>query len=335
MSSTLAKYAKLDSSSTGNDSNTTSTSGAESSSSLIFPLDLLTGSGQDTACVTFFPNLIKNSAVKMSGSAALSASDNPLQSPYGEVPIIHTSSNHGSILRKNGGKEVFSNLYSRSGESMTLPMPRSLEFSYSTNWQVQELGAAAGAIDQLSDYEKLASTNGVKLGAMLAANTAASVVSSLAKGQLKTKETLQLATASVANNYAETMFQSVSNRQIPFSWTLQPRNAKEATAIDNMLRLFRFHMLPEYRQDIGNGNAYLLYPSSFDIVFWIDGAPNAAIPRISTCALTTMSINQTPNGQYIPMIDGKPQAVTVSLTFVELQKLSKDNVGTPELNTTF
>jgi hypothetical protein len=325
MTSTVAKYAKL---------NGTSEFGSKSTN-LMFPSDLLALDGQDQTCVTFFPNLIKNHNVSLSGSAALVQAEGALQSPYGEVPVIHTSINKGSILRDNGGAQAFSNLYSRSGESVTLPMPRSLEFSYSTNWANEELGAIAAGVDQVSDYEKLAGEGGVNLAKRLGANTIASVVNSLSGGKVKAKELLSLATGSVANNYAETMFKSVSNRTIPFSWNLTPRNSKEAMAIDSLLRMFRFHMLPEYKQNIGNGNAYLMYPSSFDIVFWLEGAPNPFIPRVGTCALTQMSINGTPNGQYISMIDGAPQSVTLSLTFMEMQTLSKDSVASPDMGTTF
>lgn len=325
MASTQDKYAKL---------NGVGDFGFKQSN-LLFPLDLLSVDGQEQTCVTFFPNLIKNHNVSLSGSASLDQSSNALQSPYGEVPIIHTSINKGSLLRDNGGRQLFSNLYTRSGESITLPMPKSVEFSYSTNWANEELGAGAAGIDQISDYEKLAGEGGVNLAKRLGQNTIASVINSLSNNKVKAKELLQLATGSVSNNYAETMFKSVSNRVIPFSWTLTPRNAKEAIAIDSILRLLRYHMLPEYKQNIGNGNAYLLYPSSFDIVFWLDGAPNPFIPRIGTCALKDLAINGSPNGKYISMVDGSPQSVTITLTFMEMQTLSKDSVATPEVGTTF
>lgn len=327
MTTTAQKYSKLN--------NASSSDFSQNTTNLLFPLDLL-DQGQEGTCVTFFPNFIKGHAVNQTGSSALGAASNVLLSPYGEVPILQTDLNKGSILQKNGGKEVFSNLYSRSGQSITLPLPKSLQFSYATNWVNQELGAVASGIDQISDYDKMSREAGVNLSKQLGANTVASVIAAMGKGgAIKTKELLQLGTATLANNYAETMFKSVSNRTIPFSWTLTPRNAKEGVAIDNLLRLFRYHMLPEFKKNVGNGNAYLLYPSSFDIVFWLDGAPHPYISRIGTCALTNIDINNTPNGQYFSMIDGVPQSVTLTLNFVELQTLSKDTVSVTELNTTF
>lgn len=295
-----------------------------SSSNLMFPADLL-GDGQDGACMTFFINTIKNGSAKVTFKGGLSKPKNQLSSAYGEVPVIHNVSRG---LQGNSKAKVFSNTFVRSDQSITLPMPKNLNFNLQARWSSTELGAAAMGIDQLADYSKLMENgNGAELAKQVGLNTVGSIAAQFAKGAIKGKELVELGTATVQNNYAETLFKNVDNRSFSWSWVLTPRNPKEAQAIDNILRLFRFHMLPEFKENVGNGNAFLMYPSSFDIVFWQDGAPNQFIPRISTCALTGFDSNYTPTGGFIRMVDGAPQSYVLTLNFTELSILHKAMVG--------
>lgn len=276
---------------------------------MMFPSDLL-GDEQDGAVMTLFINTIQNGQAKLSG---VGVTKNKLESAYGEAPVIHTVSR--GLQKDNGGDKVFSNTFVRSDQSITLPMPKNLNFSSVARWTSTELGQAGMAIDTASDFDKLNTDNGAALAKMMGASTIGSIAS---KFGLKGKELVELSTASIANNYAETMFKGVDNRTFSFSWTLTPRNQKEADMISDILRALRFHQLPEFRENIGNGNAYLLYPSSFDIVFWLDGQPNIHIPRISTCALTSLDTNYTPNGKFIRNTGGSPVSYTLSLQFSEL-----------------
>lgn len=297
------------------------------STNLLFPADLL-ASGTDGSCITFFINTIKNGKAKLNVNGGLVQAKNPLQSPYGEVPVIHTTSR--SLQGSNS--KTFSSTFVRSEYNVTLPMPKALNISIQARWSATELGAAAAGIDQITDYSKLMGSGGAELAKQLGLNTVGSIASKLANGAIKGKELVSLGTATVANTYSETLFQSVDNRSFSWTWTLTPRNSKEAEALENILRLFRFHMLPEFKENVGNGNAFLMYPSSFDIVFWQNGSVNSHIPRVSTCALTGFDTNYTPNGGFVRMVDGYPASYILTLNFTELSLLHKGMVGEDPLN---
>lgn len=321
----------------GNNS-TTSGSTSASLTSLMFPIDLL-NPGNDGACMTFFINTIKNGRSQVTFTTGNSKPKNghvEVSSDYGEMPVINQVST--GIQKDNGSStKVFSNNYTRSNQSITLPMPKNLTYRLQSTWSKTDLGQIGMAIDQATDIKDITASGGAQLAKQMALQTVGSIASKFAGGALKGKELVSLATATVANDYAETLFKNVESRNFSWSWTLTPRNETEAAAIDDIIRLFRFHMLPEFRKDMGNGNAFLLYPSSFDIVFFQDGSPNKYIPRISTCALTSMDTDYTPNGGYIKTVAGSPQSYTLSLQFVELSILHKDMVGTDNTgtNTTF
>lgn len=291
--------------------------------SLVFPQDLMSGDGQDQVCMTLFINTIRNGQAKLSFNGGLGKAKNALTSAYGEVPVIHKVSRS---LQGSKAK-VFSNTFVRSDTSITLPMPKNINFNTSVKWSNTDLGAAAMGIDQATDFSKTME-GGKGLAVQLGLNTVGSIASQFAKGAIKGKELVELGTATVANNYSETLFKGVDNRTFTWSWTLTPRNEKEALAIDTILRVLRFHQLPEFRENVGNGNAFLLYPSSFDVVFWLEGKPNQYLPRISTCALTGIETNYTPNGGYIRMVNGSPQSYTLTLNFTEMSILHKGMVGT-------
>lgn len=302
------------------------------SNNLMFPSDLL-ADGTDGLCMTLFVNTIKNGAAKLTFNGA-NSTKNSLSSPYGEVPVIH---NVSTGLQGSKAK-IFSDTYVRSDQSVTLPMPRNFTQAIQANWTTMDMGAGSMAIDQITDIGKIMKEGGGgALAARLGMGTIGSIAAQFAGGAIKGKEMVELGTATVANNYSETLFKTISNRSFTWSWTLTPRNAKEAAMIDAMLRLLRFHMLPEFKANVGNGNAFLLYPSSFDIVFWLNGAPNTFIPRVATCAMTNIDTNYAPNGQFIKMVDGAPQSYILSLSFTELSVLHKAMVGSDSsgTNTTF
>lgn len=297
------------------------------STNLMFPMDLLSSDGQNGSCMTLFFNTIKNSKARLTFNGGLTKAKNTLHSAYGEVPVIHNTSS-GLQGRNNS---VFNDSFTRSDLSITLPMPKNLNINIQSRWATTELGAAAFGIDQGTDLAStLENGGGGELAKQLGLNTVGSIASKFAGGAIKGKEIVELGTSTVANNYAETMFKNVDNRSFSWSWTLTPRNEKEAEAIDNILRVLRFHMLPEFKKNVGNGNAFLLYPSSVDVVFWQDGKPNRYIPRVNTCAITGLDTNYTPNGSFITTVAGSPQSYVLSLNFTELAILHKDLVGTED-----
>jgi hypothetical protein len=84
-------------------------------------------------------------------------------------------------------------------------------------------------------------------------------------------------------------------------------------------------MHPEYKSE---GRYTFIYPSEFDITFFTnDGEENRWVTKIGTCILTDMSVNYTPDGQWVNHRDGAPNAFEVSLSFKELGILTKEDIA--------
>ena len=82
-------------------------------------------------------------------------------------------------------------------------------------------------------------------------------------------------------------------------------------------------MHPEMKDD---RNFLYLYPSEFDITYYQGGRENLNLHRHTSCVLTDMSVNYTPNGNFSTFNDGMPTQINVAMTFKELSLLTKEKI---------
>ena len=142
----------------------------------------------------------------------------------------------------------------------------------------------------------------------------------------------------IANPQLEVLYSSPSLRSFRFDFMFYPRSTRESIEVQRILDRLRFHQAPEVlgRENSGGvGGFFLVPPSEFDIKFYYNGAENPNIPKISTCALTSLDIDYAPNGfatYELPNENyaakgrtGMPIAIRLSLEFKELEMLTKAN----------
>jgi hypothetical protein len=80
-------------------------------------------------------------------------------------------------------------------------------------------------------------------------------------------------------------------------------------------------MLPEFYDD----TQYLyVYPSEFEVKYYIGSNENQYLERQYTAVLTDMKINYTPNNQFMTFKNGMPTHIQLSLSFKELAMASKE-----------
>ena len=130
------------------------------------------------------------------------------------------------------------------------------------------------------------------------------------------------------NPYMEVLFDAMQLRTFTYNFQFAPRSEDEAIEVQRIIQLFRFHMAPELRPGV---NRYLGLPSQFDIHYMFlsrDGvaSENNFYNRIATCVLQDCKVNYTPNGVK-SFEDGGPTATTMTLTFKEIELLTKDKIA--------
>jgi len=130
------------------------------------------------------------------------------------------------------------------------------------------------------------------------------------------------------NPYMEVLFDAMQLRTFTYNFKFAPRNQQEAYEVQRIIQLFRFHMAPELRPGV---NRYLGLPSQFDIHYMFlsrDGqaSENNYYNRIATCVLQDCKVNYTPEGVK-SFEDGGPTQTTMTLTFKEIELLTKDKIA--------
>jgi hypothetical protein len=137
-----------------------------------------------------------------------------------------------------------------------------------------------------------------------------------------------LAFGQATNPYMEVMFDSMALRTFTYNFTFAPRNADERDDVQDIIKLFRFHMAPELK---GAQHRFLTLPSTFDIHYMYQhskdyAAENNFYSKIATCVLEGVSVDYTPNGVK-SFQDGSPTQITMSLSFKETELLNKQMIN--------
>ena len=129
------------------------------------------------------------------------------------------------------------------------------------------------------------------------------------------------------NPYMEVIFDNVGMRTFTYNFTFAPRNKDETDDVQKIIKIFRFHMLPELR---GSNERYMTLPSTFDIhyMYQLDAdnaRENSFYSKIATCVLTDCAVNYTPAGVK-SFASGAPTQITMGLTFMETEMLTKQHI---------
>ena len=97
------------------------------------------------------------------------------------------------------------------------------------------------------------------------------------------------------NPFNEQVFRSVPFREFTFPFVFAPKNRKEMETVQKILKLFRFHMLPEFSNKTKGA---FLSPSEFQITYMYRNKQNRYIPHISRCVLKSLEVDYATEGQF-------------------------------------
>ena len=238
---------------------------------------------------------------------------------------------------KNSGGPQYFNVPDNSNKtnkelitSAYIAMPSSLSADYGVNYQQANLGAlgkaAVGALASESSGEIAATlqeaakaglpesafnnlSQGIQgVGGLIGLNTdgiSPNMLSAISQGK-------------VFNPYSEQVFQGVGFRSFNFNFKMVARSEKEAQSIQDILEMFKTGLLPSYGSGgsgkggslgglltkSGANQRFLNVPDKFLIQFirvGEDSLSSQALDhfKIDYCVCTAMSVNYTPDGQYV------------------------------------
>ena len=193
------------------------------------------------------------------------------------------------------------------------------------------LGDAAGLVKSYNqdDFEKVGQQAAAGLKAFVT-EAGRRLLATAAEGLLGAEGAVQGVNklfGQADNPFVEVLFSGVNIRTFTYNFEFAPRNEVETDEIQQIIQLFRFHMVPELQSQNGR---YLTLPSTFDIHYMYkanngNSYENDYYTRLSTCVLQDCSVNYTPTGVK-SFGDGAPTQITMNLTFSETEALTKEKV---------
>jgi hypothetical protein len=129
------------------------------------------------------------------------------------------------------------------------------------------------------------------------------------------------------NPFMEVIFEKVGMRTFSYNFTFSPRNSEETNDVQKIIKMFRFHMLPELQ---GANERFLTLPSTFDIHYMYQmeaevAHENQFYSKIATCVLSGVDVDYTPNGVK-SFASGAPTQIKMGLNFMETEMLTKQHV---------
>lgn len=235
----------------------------------------------------------------------------------------------------------------RLRSAIALHTPNAINVSYGTSWEGADTAEAqlkmlrTGSqqdvkVNLLGGLGEVGKSIDVGLGSLLqqgtnligtgaAGGTSAALNDSSGFGNI-----LSAINRQAANSKKEMLFKGVEFRSFAFEYKFAPRSAQELFLVRNIIKMFKFHMHPEYVQ--GSGHYQYVYPSEFDILYYNNGGESRHLPRYTSCVLESMDVNYTPNGNFTAFggdssTDGAPTEIHISLRFKELATLSKNEIA--------
>lgn len=253
--------------------------------------------------------------INVGGSAALGGA---LVGAAG-AGLVSKDSNNQEVNPGEKRQPTFSRPQKRLKAAVALYVPNQLSIRYGASWGEEDT-MAFSALSQGADEvgRALTSKDLTAVGGL-----AQSVLTSIALDKGPFGASLGIAAGLAANPKKEQAFKNVDFRTFTFDYQFAPRNKSEARNMLNIIRLFKYHMHPEFKDETG---FLYIYPSEFDIVYYKGAKENLSIHRHTSCVLTEMNINYSPNGVFSTFDDGIPTQINVSMTFRELQLLSKETI---------
>lgn len=200
--------------------------------------------------------------------------------------------------------------------AIAMHVPNQLQIRYGVQYSEEDTfalqAAAAGGEEIMKAISDDPKSDVTGTGAAILSNIALSKMGGISA-----------ATGLAANPKKEQVFKGVDFRTFSFEYQFFPRNAAEAENVLKIIQEFKFHMHPEFKD---SNNFIYIYPSEFDILYYQGTAENKSIHKHTSCVLTELSLNYTPNGTFTTFANGMPTQINMSMTFRELALLTKETV---------
>lgn len=235
----------------------------------------------------------------------------------GEMSLSATQDNFSNPNRK------------RISTAILLPLPISaVAATYAADWQATNLGSAGGTLDRFNAAAAAMKADVSSIGNILSAGIGDKAQFAAIAGYSSIPEELKAGLEKNAgyalNPRTEVVYKGTPNRTFQFEFKLSPKSPIEAMHIERMIQTLKFAQAPSLTGEFGS---WLKYPDDFDIGFYFNGKINPHVHRISSCAMTNITVDYSGGSGGMPIFkDGFPQSILLSMQFTELEMMTKERI---------
>ena len=205
--------------------------------------------------------------------------------------------------------------------AIAMHVPNQMQIRYGMQWSEEETLLLSGilgvgneigaALSGQSNSNLMGEAGGLAAAAALKSGPNAAANSAL--------------TGLAVNPKKEQTFKGINYREFSMEYQFFPRSREEADNVREIIYQFKYHMHPEFKD---TSSFLYVYPSEFDIAYFTGGSPNQSLHKHTSCVLTDMAVNYTPNGNFATFDDatGMPVQINLVLSFRELALLTKEKI---------
>ena len=249
-------------------------------------------------------------------------------------------SNQVTLMRQRKATQGLSsklNLTSRITDSVAMYLPSSIGNTTATGYTGDELGMAGylalGGADLLGqlqnrDFAAMGETAVTMGGRLITEGMKKAAIGTIdAFTGASTEGAINKVFGQTLNPFIEVTFNNMGVRSFEYTFNFRPKNEDETKDVKAIIQLFRFHMVPELK---GSNHRYMTLPSTFDIHYMYQSSPSVSkendyYNKIATCVLKNCDVNYAPEGVK-SFGDGAPTQITMTLSFMETEMLTKQKV---------
>jgi hypothetical protein len=230
---------------------------------------------------------------------------------------------------------------SKISTTISLYMPETLAADYNSHYDEMnlssDLGPTVSTLRGIANAGDAATDNLTHLATGSIGNETSSMPGVLAAAQnletiggvnIKNVSTLMLKAQGLSiNPQVQMVYRGTGLREFQLSFTFTPKSREEALMVNSIIQQFRFYSSPTLSNagqgTTGQTSLFLVPPSQFGIQFYVNGEESSILPKYGNCVLTSMNVNDAPNG-FAAFTDGSMVQRILNLNFKELDILTRD-----------
>jgi len=252
-------------------------------------------------------------------------------SDLGDVGMLLMFKKYSYGEKNSGG---ITNTRADIQDSLFLSLPDALIDAQGVRVSATELGiagnAAAAATSALESgglsalYDAIKGVGVKNLLGMAASDAIREGASSLAPGIM---QGIEAGAGAKRNPFQALLFDGVDLRTFTFNWTFVPKSRSESNSVAEIIRLFKYHSLPYYKDfkasDVSvGGKAFLSYPSvCLPLIKGVDALV------LKPCMINRVDVDYGGGGELAFLEGGNPAAFKLSVTMQEMQMWTREDYG--------